>query len=211
MSSSSPLDIILVRHGLTDWNEEGRLLGRIDMGLNERGRAQAEYLAQSLRGVPISGIFSSPQPRALETAAPIARAHRLDVQTENGIDEVWLGRWQGKLISELRDDPDLERYIEDPTYQCDAIEPILKVQARMVAVVERLRETSEKGAFVLVSHGDPILLVVTHYVSMDAPSYRRLAVDNASVTILRFARRDPRLLTLNWQPGERALERLVGD
>ena len=66
------MNLLLVRHGLTDWNEEGRLLGRIDIGLNARGRKQVATLAEILAVLPIARVVSSPQQRALETAAPIA-------------------------------------------------------------------------------------------------------------------------------------------
>jgi broad specificity phosphatase PhoE len=192
------LNLILVRHGLTDWNEEGRLIGRTGVRLNSRGRVQAERAAEAMRALPIQAVFSSPQRRALETAEPIAELHGLAVETDPGLDEVWLGRWQGKLVRELRGDPDLEKYIEDPTYVCDAIEPAAQVQARVVAVTERLRSEREDGAFVLVSHGDPLRLLLAHYLSMDLPSYRQLEVDNGTVSILRFTPPGPRLQALNW-------------
>ncbi len=121
--SKKRFNLILVRHGLTDWNEEGRLLGRIDIRLNSRGRAQANQAAEALRRLPVGAIYSSPQPRTMETAEIIAGLHDLVVEVDPGLDEVWLGRWQGKKIEELRGDPDLEKYLEDPTIRCDAIEP----------------------------------------------------------------------------------------
>jgi probable phosphoglycerate mutase len=196
------LNLILVRHGLTDWNEEGRLLGRSPIELNVRGQAQVEKVAETLRNVPIEAVYSSPQKRTQQTAEAIARVHDLDVITEPGIDEVWLGQWQGKRVAELRGDPDLEKYIEDPTYVCDAIEPAVEVQGRSVAFVERLRsETNDDGTFVLVSHGDPLRLLVVHYLGMDLPNFRRLEIDNASITTLRFTPRGPRITKLNTVPG----------
>jgi probable phosphoglycerate mutase len=197
--SKKRLNLILVRHGLTDWNEEGRLLGRNSIELNARGQAQAEKVAETLRDVPIEAVYSSPQKRTQQTAEAIACVHDLDVITEPGIDEVWLGRWQGKRVAELRGDPDLEKYIEDPTHLCDAIEPAVEVQERTVAFVERLRsETNDDGTFALVSHGDPLRLLVVHYLGMDLPHFRRLEIDNASITILRFTPRGPRIVAMNW-------------
>ncbi len=121
------------------------------------------------------------------------------METESGMDEVWLGHWQGKLVTELRGDPDLEKYIEDPTYVCDAIEPAVEVQERIVGFTERIRSERETGNVVLVSHGDPLRLLVVHYLSMDLGSFRRLEIDNGSVSILRFTPRGPRLLILNWK------------
>ncbi len=191
------LNLILVRHGLTDWNEEGRLLGRHPIALNDRGRTQAERAADALREHSIEAVFSSPQKRTSETAEAVARVHGLAVRVEEAIDEVWLGHWQGKLVTELRGDPDLEKYIEDPTYVCDAIEPAAKVQERMVGFAERLRSTYDQGNLVLVSHGDPLRLLLVHYLAMDLPLFRRLEVANGSISILRFTPRGPRVVLLN--------------
>lgn len=193
------LNLILVRHGLTDWNEQGRLLGRNPIGLNERGQAQAERAARALGSLSIEAVYSSPQRRTQQTAEVIARELDLVVETEAGLDEVWLGHWQGKLVSELRGDPDLESTIDDPTYVCDVIEPAVEVQKRVVGFVERLRSETEVGNFVLVSHGDPLRLLVVHYLSTELVTFRRLEIENGSVSVLRFTPRGPRLLLLNWK------------
>ncbi len=199
--SKTELNLILVRHGLTDWNEQGRLIGRMAIGLNERGRAQAGRAAEALRDHTVEAVISSPQRRTRETAEPIAQVLGLDVEIDPGLDEVWLGRWQGKTVAELHGDPDLERTVKDPTYICDAIEPAARVRARAVAVVERLRSKKEQGLVVLVSHGDPLRFVLVHYLSMDLGSHRRLEVDNGAISVLRFSARGPRLTVLNWRGG----------
>jgi broad specificity phosphatase PhoE len=203
------LRFILVRHGLTDWNESGRLLGRIAIGLNERGRRQARALADALREVQVRAVFSSPQQRTQETAQAIASAQGVEVQTEPGLDEVWLGRWQGKTFGEIQDDPDLLPVLRDPTYVCDAIEPATEVQSRVVAVVETLRRARDPTPVVLVSHGDPLRLILAHYLSMELRDYRRLTVDPGSASILSFDVRGTHLVTLNWKPGPGLLQRLL--
>jgi broad specificity phosphatase PhoE len=197
----STCDLFLVRHGVTDWNETGRLMGRIDIGLNARGRGEAEALAHALCQFPLGTVAASPQRRTQETAEFIAPPHRLTIRTEAGLDEVWVkAHWQGKTRDELQGDRDLEQYLRDPTYRGDAIEPAPSVQDRVVAVAERLRADAE-GAVLLISHGDPIKLLLAHHLSMDISAYRRLAIDTGSVSVLRFSRRSGnRLLVLNWKP-----------
>jgi broad specificity phosphatase PhoE len=198
---SSSLRLLLLRHGLTDWNETGRLLGRIEVGLNQRGIAQAEAAAEALRNCPLHAVLSSPQRRTQETAAPLATSHGISVQTEPALDEVWLGRWQGKTLDEISEDPDLHRYIEDPTYVCDAIEPTPQVQGRVVALVERLRAEATGQTVALVSHGDPLRALLAHYLSIDLHLFRCLTVAPGSVSVLKVGSRGSRLLTLNWKPG----------
>ena len=193
--------LILVRHGLTDWNENGRLMGRSDVELNARGQIQAERVAEALTPRAIDAIYSSPQVRARQTAEPLAGVAARDVVVESDFDEVWLSdAWKGKTVSELRGDEDLERIIEDPTYRSDAIEPIAEVQARTVAAIERLRELHAGGTVVVVSHGDPLRVIVAHYLGLDVAAFRRLACDNGSVSEIVFNRRGPRLEILNWVP-----------
>jgi broad specificity phosphatase PhoE len=207
------LDLRLVRHGVTDWNEEGRLLGRTPIPLNDRGRIQAEEVGASLAGISFSAVLASPQRRTQQTAEAIARARGLEVTTEPGLDEVWLGRWVGQKATEIRDDPDFERCVSDVTYRCEAIEPADTVQQRVVEVVERLRggepETPEARArktVVLVSHADPLRLLLAHYLSVALSAYRRLRIDPASVSLLRFAPPRIALLALNWKAGASSLE-----
>lgn len=194
-------DLFLVRHGVTDWNEVGRVLGRMDIELNARGQAEAEALAEVLREVPLCAVITSPQRRAQQTAEAIARRHGLTVRSEPGLAEVWVTRWQGKTWNELQGDTDLQRYIEDATYTCDVIESADVVQERTVAAAERLRAQVGQGGALLVSHGDPIKLLLAHYLSMNLPAYRCLVIDTGSVSVLRFGpHAGTRLLALNWKP-----------
>ena len=193
--------LVLVRHGVTDWNEDGRLMGRVDLDINARGRVQAECVAEALAHVSIDAVYSSPQPRARQTAEPIAAPRGLSVLVEPGFDEVWLSdAWKGKTVVDLRGDSELERVIEDPTHRSELIEPIAEVQNRSAAAAERLFETRTEQTLMIVSHGDPLRVLIAHYLELELASFRRLACDNGSISWIRFSRRGPRLELLNWVP-----------
>jgi len=196
--------LVLVRHGVTDWNEDGRLMGRVDLDINARGRVQAACVAEALADVTIDAVYSSPQPRARQTAEPVAAPRGLSVLVEPGFDEVWLSdAWKGKTVAELRGDSELERVIEDPTYRSEAIESIADVQNRCVAAAERLFETAETGTeqtLLIVSHGDPLRVLIAHYLTLELARFRRLACDNGSISWIRFNQRGPRVELLNWVP-----------
>jgi probable phosphoglycerate mutase len=195
------LDLFLVRHGLTDWNEEGRLMGRTEVPLNERGRAQARAVGRALGEIGIVQVLASPQRRAQETAALIGGELGLAVTTEPLVAEVWLGeKWLGKRFDEIAGDPDLERYFQDPTYTSEAVEPASAVQERMVQALERLRGTD--GGVVVVSHGDPIRVLLAHLLGLDLDHYRRLHVGNGSVSVARIGRKRCQVLVLNWKGGD---------
>jgi broad specificity phosphatase PhoE len=194
-------DLILVRHGVTDWNEQHRLMGRLPVALNERGRAQAEGVARALAALPVRDVFTSPQERAQQTATPIAAHHGLVPRSDPALAEVWLGHWQDKTFADLRDDPDVRRYVADPMHVCEAFEPATAVHARMAGFVEHLRAHHDTGgAVVLVSHGDPLRMLVAYLLGMDIGSYRRFSIDPSSVTIARLDEQLSRFLTVNWLP-----------
>jgi broad specificity phosphatase PhoE len=201
MVNTATFDLFLIRHGVTDWNEVGRVLGRTEIALNARGQEQAATVSEALRPFALQRVLASPRRRAQQTAEQVARVHGLSVQTEPGLDEVWAGEWEGKTWQELVGDPDLERYMRDPAYVCDALEPAAQVQERIVAVAEQVRATAPQQSVALVSHGDPIKLLLAHYLSMDLSAYRHLGVETGSVSVIRF---DPfygsRVLVLNWRP-----------
>ena len=99
--------LLLIRHGETDRNAGRIALGREDVPLNERGRAQAQALAADLAAnrtdVLIAAVYSSPLQRALSTAQPLARALDLEVQTEDGLIELDVGEAQGRALSERQE------------------------------------------------------------------------------------------------------------
>jgi len=92
------MNVLLVRHGETPWNREGRYQGRTDIPLSDEGRAQAQRLAQRLAGVPIARAIASPLSRARETASALV-GDRLEL--DDGLLEISHGAWEGKLASDV--------------------------------------------------------------------------------------------------------------
>ena len=96
-------EIILVRHGETEWNVEEVFRGRIDVELNQTGIKQAELLAEYLSKRKIDAIYSSPLKRAVKTAEIVASHHRLDVKVAPGLIDFDCGDWHGLLRQEVQD------------------------------------------------------------------------------------------------------------
>ena len=96
-------EIILVRHGETEWNIEEIFRGRIDIDLNDTGIKQAELLDEHLSYVKIDAVYSSPLKRALKTAEMIASYHKLDVEITPGLIDFNYGKWQGLAHQEVKD------------------------------------------------------------------------------------------------------------
>src|SRR5512136_2205333 len=94
---------LLIRHGETDYNKKSLLPGRLPgVHLNQKGRQQAQALADNLAKAPIMAIYSSPLDRTLETAEPLARLLKLDVIPMAGLLETDCGEWQGLSLKKLR-------------------------------------------------------------------------------------------------------------
>jgi probable phosphoglycerate mutase len=99
------MNILLVRHGETAWNREGRYQGRTDVPLSSEGEAQVGRLATRLASVPIDVAVASPLVRARSTAETVlaasGRAHSFSLSTDPGLTEISHGGWEGKLASEV--------------------------------------------------------------------------------------------------------------
>jgi broad specificity phosphatase PhoE len=95
-------EIILARHGETEWNVQEVFRGRVDVKLNETGLRQAELLAEYLSGVKIDAIYSSPLKRAFRTAEIIASPHKLKVEIAAGLIDFDYGKWQGLPHQEVK-------------------------------------------------------------------------------------------------------------
>lgn len=94
--------LILVRHGETNWNQEGRFQGQIDIPLNENGRAQALAARYFLGNVSLAQAHSSSMSRPKETAEIILESHPgTSLSISHGLMEIGHGLWEGKLESEI--------------------------------------------------------------------------------------------------------------
>ena len=101
--------IILVRHGETDWNKQGRFQGQIDIPLNENGKSQALAACEFLKDISLQKAFSSSLSRPRETAEIILKEHSdVEISLKESLVEIGHGKWEGKLESEIKAEwPDL--------------------------------------------------------------------------------------------------------
>ncbi|MBS0649147.1 MAG: histidine phosphatase family protein [Verrucomicrobia bacterium] len=90
----------IIRHGQTDWNAEKRLQGHIDIPLNERGKAEAEIIAEEFKNHALGAIYSSPLQRAHTTAQIINRHHAHDIKTHDALKEATYGPYEGWTVEE---------------------------------------------------------------------------------------------------------------
>jgi probable phosphoglycerate mutase len=148
--------LVLVRHGETDWNRDGRYQGQADPPLNAAGREQARLLASRLQGLPIEAIYSSDLQRAAETAGLVAEALGLPVSVDARLREIRLGMWEGRLVEEIireypaewqarQSDPLLSRAPEG--------ESVEEVAARVYQAANEIAARHPQGQVLVCAHG----------------------------------------------------------
>lgn len=190
--------ILLVRHGHTDVAGK-RLTGWTPgVRLNDVGRAEADRLVERLDGVPVDAIYSSPLERCKETAAPLARARRLSVRVRRGLLETGYGEWTGRTIAQVRRTKEWRTVELAPSaMRFPGGESLLEVQARAVAEVHRIARAHPRATVAVVTHADPIRLVVLQMAGSNVDHLQRIVVDTGSVTALLLDDGLPRLLKVN--------------
>jgi probable phosphoglycerate mutase len=196
--------LLLIRHGENDFVKTGKLAGHLPgIHLNERGRKQAEALGEALKDVPLKAIYSSPLDRALETAAPIANARKLQILHEPDLMDTDVGSWQGKSLKVLRHTKAWSIVQNAPSrFRFPDGESFAESQVRYVNALERILKTHSKPKDILavVFHADPIKLVVSHYLGLPLDHFQKLSCDTGSLTALYVSEAGANLLKLNQRP-----------
>ena len=145
--------IVLVRPGSTDFDEQGRIKGTLDIPLSHQGACQVERIVAELRDMQLGHIYTSPGTAAEKTAAAIAAGHRLKVKRLDDLQNLDHGLWQGKLVDELRTgQPRLYRQLQDhPETVCPPQgEPVGEALERVRQVLAKLLKKHRSGALALV-------------------------------------------------------------
>ena len=178
-------NFLFIRHGAHDYLGRaiaGRLPG---VHLNERGRAQAEYLPQKLSLLPIDAVFSGPLERVSETAEPLARALRLPLQIAEEFTEIGLGHWDDRAFTDLANEQQWNHYNAfRSTTAAPGGELMLEVQARTVRKLIDLR--GQHQFVVIVTHGDIIRTAFAHFLGVHLDLFQRIEIDPASLSLLEL-------------------------
>jgi len=179
---------LLMRHGETPWNRQGRVMGRNPVEIDEHGRAQVAAAVDLVRALKPDLIVTSPLVRARQSAEIVAEAIGLPILEEPLIAEVKYGRWEGMSYHELVTDADYLSYREEPILSpTPGGETIPEVQARGVEAISRTLQRNDGGRVLFVSHGDIIRTVLCHFIGMELRHFRRLRVDNAALSAVQVA------------------------
>jgi broad specificity phosphatase PhoE len=181
-------EIILARHGETEWNVQEVFRGRIDVELNQTGIKQAELLAEHLSHLKLDAVYSSPLRRAVKTAEIIARRHRLNVEIAPGLIDCDFGKWQGLHLQEVED-----RYKElydewgnsPHLVKIPDGESLNDVRERALGVLDEVIAKHE-GTAVLVSHRVVNKVLICALLGLDNSHFWNIRQDNCGTTTFTY-------------------------
>jgi len=191
--------LILVRHGETAWNREGKLQGLTDHPLNETGRLQSLAVAERLRGRGADAVYTSSLRRAVQTADAIAAAVGRDALPLDLLRERDVGAWGGLTHGELRErfPGEWDRAVTGEDLPLGGGETKAEVLRRMAEAIAQIERHHEGGRVVVVSHGMAIKTLLCGFLGLDVSCSERLATPgNASVTVVEGRGGAPRLVVL---------------
>jgi len=195
--------VILLRHGRTTANSSGTLAGHQPVELDDAGRAQAVAVGERLRAaaVPLAAVVSSPLLRCQQTvAAALPGAAVLD---EPRLVECDYGEWSGQPLKALAKKPLWQVVQAHPSAAVfPGGEGMAAMSERAVAAVRDwdARLTAEHGPDALwlaCSHGDVIKAIVADALGLHLDLFQRIAVDPASLTVIRYTPLRPFVLRQN--------------
>ncbi len=191
--------IILIRHGETAWNLEGRIQGHLQISLNERGLRQAEATAGALEDERVDAIYSSDLIRASCTAAAVARVIGLPMLMDPRLREWNLGVLSGLSKAECEEQhPDAYRiYRErDVAPAIPGGESIRARYRRVTGCISEIAARNPGGQVVVVSHGGPLGDCYRHATATDIS--KKLPVDLFNTAINRIQISDAGWSILSW-------------
>ncbi|OGO30055.1 MAG: hypothetical protein A2Z29_06485 [Chloroflexi bacterium RBG_16_56_11] len=185
------LEIILVRHGETDWNAGEIFRGQADVPLNGNGLKQAALLGRYLVREKIDIIYSSPLVRALKTAAAIAGPQRLDVNVVSNLIDIDCGEWQGLTVDQVNEKyPMFYRdWLDTPEQvRIPGGESLAEVRARVEPFIEDALVRCGEGRLAFVSHRVVHKVLICALLGLDNSFFWSIKLDTGGITRFEYNR-----------------------
>ncbi len=179
------VEIILVRHGETEWNKGEIFRGLADVDLNETGRKQAELLGEYLSAGKIDLIYASPLKRAVQTAEAIAKFQKIEVNTVENLIDFDYGEWQGLTHGEVKEKyPELyQDWLDTPEQvKMPEGESLAKIRDRAMPFVEDAIMRCGEGKIALVSHRVVNKVLICALLGLGIAHFWNIRLDTAAIT-----------------------------
>lgn len=198
----TPTRLYLIRHGETEPNKSGVLMGSTDTPLNDHGRLQAASLRERINALEVDTIFSSPLSRAVETAT-LLFGEKAPIITDSSLQEFHFGDWEGLHFSTIAAQyPEAWKlWLTDwEQTRIPGSENFAAFKYRVISTVEEIIRTQPGRRVAVVSHGGCIRSLLAHFFCESvAKGYWRFKVDNAALTEIEFMGELPILIRFNYR------------
>jgi alpha-ribazole phosphatase len=192
--------LLLARHGITDWNSDGRFQGQADIPMNSLGELQAQALGRRLAQEAFEEIFASDLARAVTTARLIAVYHSCPVVIDSRLREICFGKWEGLTYAEIAH-TDPERLHAWETRDLQAAGPegesLTQLAQRIQSFLDDLAKAHTEGTILIVSHGGALNVMLCLLLGMSPSQYWQFRLAQASLTEVAFAPGKTSLVHLN--------------
>jgi broad specificity phosphatase PhoE len=178
------MEIVLARHGETEWSRDLKHTGRSDLPLTDKGWAEAERLRPAFAGRSFARVLSSPLGRALETCRLSGEGEGVELCDD--LLEWDYGEYEGITTAEIREQrPDFYLWRDG----CPGGEDAADVGARVDRVIEELRPLD--GDAVLFSHGHLLRVLTARWLGLGPESGALFALDTGTLSALGYERETP--------------------
>jgi broad specificity phosphatase PhoE len=184
------VEVVLVRHGETEWSRTGRHTGRTDVPLTEHGREQAEAVGAALRSREFALVLTSPLGRALETCRLAGFGERASRRDE--LMEWDYGAYEGRTTAEIREEAPGWTLWADGVPEGETVE---QVGARVDGVLHEVRST--EGDVLVFAHGHVLRILTARWLGLEPNAGRLFALDPATISTLGYERETPVLQIWN--------------
>ncbi|MFC1965968.1 histidine phosphatase family protein [Chloroflexota bacterium] len=192
--------LLLVRHGITEFNSTRRFAGYSDIDMNAEGYRQVERLSERLAGEKIDVVYSSDLKRALATAEVITSGRKIDIVTCPDLREANYGDVEGLTFAEIKHlYPDVAELITNFSLELkfpngEGFEEFIE---RTSAFLDRLSKHTVDETILIVSHSGPLKVLVCRLLDIDMGHWRQIRLDNASLSIVETYPRGTIISLLN--------------
>ena len=182
------MDILLIRHGQTSWNIEGRLQGSTDIPLNKEGILQAELCAQFLKTVNLTTLISSPLSRAKQTAEIIAGACHLPIVEMDAFREKSFGNAEGLTAMERQEKFTIRPFPNEEQFE--------NLQTRIFEGLHEIAQTYQNEKIAVVTHGGVINCMLA-VISNGKVGTNKTILHNASISTIRYEHNQFSIIDVN--------------
>lgn len=192
--------IILIRHGETTWNIEGRYQGQEDTPLSPRGIAQGKRAAEALKDIPIDVCIASPLSRARDTCRFAADFHGLPVLTDERLTEISHGAWEGVLAEEIAAKYPKEFrlwHIRPDLVQMPGGENLEDVRRRARAAFDDIAAKYDGKTVLAAAHDAVNKVILCDILGLSMAHFWQIKQDNACINVIEYDKGAWRLVLMN--------------